>query len=421
MGRTERRLLVTMPPRHGKSEFLSLYFPTWYLGVWPDRRVMLASYEASFAESWGRKSRDMMREVGCEVFGVRVRESPSAASHWEIEGREGGMSTAGVGGPLTGKGADLLIIDDPIKNAEEANSPTIREKIWDWYRSTAYTRLEPDGVVIVIQTRWHEDDLAGRVLRDADEGGEPWRVVNMPAIDEAGRPLWPERFPIDKLRRIERTLSPYFWSALYQQKPIREGRTEWPDAYFDGTLCYEDDWPNQFEASIVAIDPSKGKSAKAGDYSAIVFGGLSGGTVFVDADLARRPPSRIVEDGVAIATRYGAHAVGVESNAFQELLGNEFDRFCDDRRIDRLPVHLIDNVVNKNLRIGRIGPWLHNRRIRFRDTPGCRLLVSQLKEWPRGKHDDGPDAMEMMLRLLVHVLNHDGAAADFESFERVTA
>lgn len=144
-----KRLIVTMPPRHGKSEFISKYFPAWYLGINPDARVILTSYESSFAASWGRKARDLMVD-NQKLFGIQIAQDSASVQDWNIEKRMGGMNTAGVGGPCTGKGASVFIIDDPIKNNEEAMSEVIRDKAWDWYKSTAYTRLEPDGVMVVI-------------------------------------------------------------------------------------------------------------------------------------------------------------------------------------------------------------------------------------------------------------------------------
>lgn len=224
-----RRLLVMMPPRHGKSELVSKYFPAWFLGTYPDRRVILASYEADFAMTWGRKVRDLLQEHGRRTFGIGVRPDSTAANRWSIDGRLGGMDTAGVGGPMTGKGAHLLVIDDPVKNAEEANSTILREKCWDWYASTAYTRLEPGGSVVLIQTRWHEDDLAGRILQKAKDGtGEAFEVLNLPAFAEAddplgrppGAPLWPERYDTPALEGIRKTLGTYWFASLYAQRPV---------------------------------------------------------------------------------------------------------------------------------------------------------------------------------------------------------
>ena len=235
-----KRLIVSMPPRHGKSMLISQFFPAWFLGRFPDKRVMLTSYEAGFAASWGRKARDVLEERGREMFNIELRNDSTAADRWDIKGHTGGMVTAGVGGPLTGKGADLLIIDDPIKNAEEAASKTIREKIWDWWGSTAYTRLEPDGAVIIIMTRWNEDDLVGKVIQNLEESGEEWEVLNLPALAEehdplgrdVGEALWPERFDEKRLDKIRRTIGSYYFSALYQQRPQPQGQTKFRREWF---------------------------------------------------------------------------------------------------------------------------------------------------------------------------------------------
>jgi len=217
------RLLITFPPRHGKSEFISKYFTAWYTGTFPDRRTILTSYEAGFAAQWGRKARDILEEWGPSIFGVSVSKKSSAADRWDIADREGGMQTAGAGGSITGKGADLLIVDDPHKNYEEANSQLIRDRIWDWWQSTAYTRLEPNGTAIIIHTRWHEDDLIGRILKQQTEEpdeNERWEIINFPAINSHGEALWPERYSVSRLRQIERSVGAWIWSSLYQGEPI---------------------------------------------------------------------------------------------------------------------------------------------------------------------------------------------------------
>ena len=221
------RLAVFMPPRHGKSELTSKYFPATWLGLRPHDRVILSSYEAKFASTWGRKVRDQLQGHVGQALGIKVRGDSKAVDAWDLVGHEGGMVTAGVGGPVTGKGAHLFLIDDPVKNAEEASSTTFRERNWDWYTSTAYTRLEPNAVVVLIQTRWHEDDLGGRILSHAKEAGERWVVLNLPALAEDGDPLgrqpgealWPERYSAERLQAIRRTIGAYYFGALYQQRP----------------------------------------------------------------------------------------------------------------------------------------------------------------------------------------------------------
>ena len=221
------KLMVTMPPRHGKSELCSKYLPSWFLARYPDRRVILTSYEAEFAADWGRKSRDVLTEAA-PWCGIEIRSDSKAAHRWNVAGRSGGMVTAGVRGPVTGKGAHLFLIDDPVKNSEEAQSETLRAKAWDWYISTAKTRLEPGACQLVIMTRWHEDDLAGKLL--AVEGDE-WEVVNFPALAEEadvlgrqpGDALWPGAYDVAALEAIRDTPETgYWWSALYQQHPTTE-------------------------------------------------------------------------------------------------------------------------------------------------------------------------------------------------------
>lgn len=237
-----RELIVTH-----NSELSSVWFPSWYLDLFPDHRVMLASYEADFAESWGRRVRNVIQENDA-VLNVHVASDSSSAARWDTtEG--GGMMTAGVDGAFTGKGAHVLLIDDPIKNALKANSLGEREKIWDFYRSTAYTRLEPDGIIVLIMTRWNEDDLAGRLidfdrqaeLLDGDVEAERFDVLKLPAIateiDALGRmpgdALWPGRFDLNRLLQIKHVQGTYFWSALYQQEPIP------PEG---GGLMFREEW-----------------------------------------------------------------------------------------------------------------------------------------------------------------------------------
>jgi predicted phage terminase large subunit-like protein len=218
-----------MPPRHGKSELCSKYFPAWYLGMHPNDRIILTSYEADFARHWGRRARNILEEDGGSLFGVNIRSDSHAADRWDILGTDGGMFTAGAGGPITGRGADVAIIDDPIKNAEDANSETIREKIWDWYHSTFATRLHKQGRIIIIATRWHEDDLIGRLLK---EQPDKWDVIKYTAIAERdedwgtwsrkeGDPLCNELIPLEQLK--EHMHHEYWWSALYQQRPYPRG------------------------------------------------------------------------------------------------------------------------------------------------------------------------------------------------------
>ena len=241
------RLMLLMPPRSGKSELASRMFPAWHLGRNPDHEIIACSYNVSLAMSFSKKVKEVLEDpVFHPVFDIRLNPNNQSAEEWSIDGKRGGYVAAGVGGGITGKGAHLLTIDDPLKNAEEADSADTREKLWDWYGSTAYTRLAPGGGVLVVQTWWHDDDLAGRLqVAMADPESDQFVVVKYPAIAEhdeyldhesdlivyeppedghllrqKGDALHPERYDVKKLNQIKKTISPRFWSALYQQNPV---------------------------------------------------------------------------------------------------------------------------------------------------------------------------------------------------------
>ena len=228
-----KRIMVLAPPRHAKSTLISLALPTWFLDTFPERNVILSSYEATFAYKWGGKVRDAI-DLHKDYLRIRTRQDVAARQMWELAPKcadgapgGGGMVTAGVGGPLTGHGAHLLIIDDPHKNWAEANSKTYQDKIWDWYTGTARDRLEPGAIVVLAMQRWCEADLAGRIQKAAEEDGEAWAVVRLPALAEdsdplgraPGEALWPERYDVASFEAVRRALGSYKFSAKFQQDP----------------------------------------------------------------------------------------------------------------------------------------------------------------------------------------------------------
>jgi predicted phage terminase large subunit-like protein len=225
-------LICIEPPRHGKSELISKYTPAWYTGLFPQNVVTLVSYNSDFAETWGFKARRLIEEHGLQYFGVGVDPRSSARGRWNINGCNGGMNSIGMDGSITGKDAHLLIIDDPVKNSDDADSPAFRERQWNLMQSTIMSRLEPNAGVILVMTRWHQDDLGGRLIKKMEEEGT-WRykIIHFPAVaykkDEIGRmpgdPLWPWRYSKERLEKIRSTMTEYWWSALYQGQPIPRG------------------------------------------------------------------------------------------------------------------------------------------------------------------------------------------------------
>ena len=219
------RLMIFAPPRHGKSELASHYTPPWYLGNYPSHRATIVSYAAEFARQWGGLTRDVFTELGPALWGMTVR-GQGGTQRWNVAGHSGLMRSVGWGGPLTGMGINLGLLDDPIKGDEQAHSELQRANLFRWWQSTFLTRMEPNASVILLMTRWHESDLAGMILEEDRENR--WEVISVPAIceepddplgREIGEALWPERYDEDALSEIRSDIGEYVWGALYQQRP----------------------------------------------------------------------------------------------------------------------------------------------------------------------------------------------------------
>jgi predicted phage terminase large subunit-like protein len=234
-GDAPKRIIINAPPRHGKSEYVSHRLPVWALELFPTWPVLLTSYEATFAGKWGGRVRDTI-EAHPDELRIRVRQDISAKHQWELapfcvdQARTragGGMNTAGAGGPITGHGAMLAVIDDPHKNLQEALSRTMLDGIWDWYRGTLRDRLDPGAIVLLAMQRWIEDDLTGRLIEQARGEGETWTVITLPAEAQendplgraVGEPLCPERFDVKALATIHGVQGDWLYAAKFQQQP----------------------------------------------------------------------------------------------------------------------------------------------------------------------------------------------------------
>jgi predicted phage terminase large subunit-like protein len=402
-------LIIEEPPRHGKSELCSHYFPAWVLGAKPDWRVILTSYESDFASSWGRKVRNTLAECGPTYFNVSIDPSSASASRWDIQGRKGGMITAGVGGAITGRGGNVLIIDDPVKNSQDAQSETVRNNAWEWYKSTFRTRLEPDGVILIIGTRWHEDDLIGRVLAhqdDAEIGGRFLRV-RLPALAEEpdeefpdpdplgraeGEPLFPERWPKDVMLSTQEDVGPYTWAALYQQRPSPK----------EGAL-FQEDW---FEVvpmpkirmrktirrwDLAATDPKKGEDP---DWSvgALVGEGLDGYYYILDIVRVRESPGRLertmqrtaVLDGKTVRIRMEQEPGSAGKIAVYQFAKGIFRGY---------PFRGRRSTGNKILRAETFAAAAERGEVRIVKARWNRPFLKELTRFPFAAHDDQVDAV----------------------------
>lgn len=413
-----KRLMITMPPRHGKSMLASEFFPAWYLGRNPDHYVVTATYAQELADDFGRKVKNQLEDPSFrEVFpGVGLADDSKSAKRFHIEGALGGYEHAttqrgayyavGVGGPLTGRGAHLLLIDDPVKNREDADSEIIRRKTRDWYTSTAYTRLMPGGRIVIIQTRWHEDDLSGWLL--AEHGHEDWVTLDLPAISDAGEALWPEQYPLEELERIKRALPARDWSALYQQRPAPDTgdyfKREW--------IIPVTTVPPLSELSVYG-GSDYAVTADGGDYTVHVVVGVdsTGRLYLLDLWRAQASSDVWVDAFCALVRRW--HPIGWAEETGQIKAG--VGPFLVKRMIEsesytvreQFPTRGDKAVRAQSIR-GRMAlQGLHVPA----DAPWLSDLTSELMAFPVGVHDDQADALGLVGQLLDRMMSGDAPKA----------
>lgn len=290
------RLMIMMPPRSGKSELASRKFPAYALGRYPDLQFIATSYSADLAS---RMSRDVQRCIESSEYtkifpSTRLSSGRDGYSRttdlFEIVQHNGAYRSAGVGGGITGMGGNILVIDDPFKDRESADSPVQRLKVWEWYTSTLYTRLAPGGGILLINTRWHTGDLSGRLLeiaarKDEDEHAEQWKIVSFPAIatqDEefrkAGEPLHPERYDLPALLRIKQAIGSRNWEALYQQNPVPDGGAIFLERWFK--FWFHSDLPQTFDQMAISWDLAF-KAYDTNDYVAGTVWGKKGADFYL--------------------------------------------------------------------------------------------------------------------------------------------
>ena len=396
-------LLVFVPPRHGKSELCSIGFPAWYLGRNPDKEIITVSYSAELAQDFGSKTRSVVSgEAYPYIFtGLALKEDEQAKAKWRTN-KGGSYTSVGVGGAITGRGANILLFDDPIKNREEAESAVYREKVWQFFTSTAFTRLEPRGVVVVILTRWHVDDLAGRILANK-ELSKRCKVIHFPAIAterevhrNVGEALWPERFNLKALEEIKNTIGPYDWSSLYQGSPVfsedQEFRPEWfryiPEAQLDAYNTRR----------FLTIDTAMSKKAQA-DYTGFCDNRVSDQNFWhLKAWRMKLGPEELVDTLFNLHKRNKYEAIGIEKTTFTEGLKPFLD-MEQRRRNTFLPiVELEHNQTKKEIRIRGLIPRYASKSV-FHIEEECKDLEEEMFQFPVGLHDDVIDSVAYQLQL----------------------
>jgi len=396
-------LILMMPPRHGKSMTTSINFPAWYLGRNSKKRIITASYSGDLAVEFGGMTRNIFSlNAYKHIFNdVSLKSDEKSKARW-LTNKGGSYTSVGIGGATTGRGADIFIIDDPIKNREEGDSEVIRNKHWGWFTSTAYTRLEPGGTVILILTRWHFDDLAGRILGN-EELAKLTKVIKFPAIAEfdevyrkTGEPLWPNRYDLMDLKQIKETIGPYDWASLYQQSPIASALQEFKEVWFrnrDFNEVLRLDTRN-----FLTIDTAMSKTDSA-DFTGFCENRVDRQNNWnFRAWRMRLNPKELIDMLFKLYEENGYEKIGIEETVYLDVL----KPFLDDEMRKRgkfLPVEsLKHNQIRKETRIRGLIPRYASGSV-FHITGECRDLQEEQLVFPKGVHDDVLDAAAYQLQL----------------------
>ena len=395
------RLMLLMPPRHGKSELASIRLPAYFLGRQPHRQFLSVSATDALASDFGRAVRNTINSAEYRaIFSTTLAEDSQAKGKWHTS--EGGIYYAlGIGGSVLGRGADVLLIDDPFGSMQEAQSELERKNVWDWYTGTAYNRLMPGGSIVVINHRMHEDDLCGRLLAQQAAGGDRWEVVELPAINDQGEALWPEAYPLDALHRIRKNSQARFWSALYQQRPAPEEgdyfKAEWLKPY--------DKAPGR-ETLRVYGGSDWAVTADGGDFTVHAVVGLDpeGRMYLLDLWRKQSASDEWVESFCDLVKQWKPMGWAEEQGQIRSGIGPYLDRRQRERQAyvarEAFPTRGDKAVRAQSIR-GRMALEGLYVPVNAEWYPALR---SELLSFPAGKHDDIVDALGLIGQLLDHML-----------------
>jgi len=394
MRREVDRLMLLMPPRHGKTELASRRYPAFCLGNFPHRQIIAASASGEFASDIGREVRNIIRD---EAYGrlfpeVRLAEDSQASGRWHTN--KGGIFYAvGVGSQILGKGADEFIIDDPFGSMSDAQSELERKAVKEWYQGSVYNRLQPGGAIILINHRMHEDDLSGYLLESQAAGGDKWEVVQLPAIDSSGAALWPEAYPVDSLRRIQANSLPRFWSALYQQDPQPDEGTffkrEWFQRYAERPKV------NIFGTSDFAVTDG------GGDYTEHAIWGVGPDSTIYALDWWRgqTDASVWIEKWCDLIAKHKPLTWFAESGVIKRAIEGPLKKRMDERRT-WASIEWVASIHDKPTRARAFQALAANGKVSFPNMGWANDVVDQLIRFPAGKHDDAVDCCSLIGRAV---------------------
>ena len=395
-----KRLIINMPPRHTKSEFASYLLPAWFLGQYPGKKVIQTSHTAELAVGFGRKVRNLVdTETFQDIFpDLHLQSDSKAAGRWNTS-KGGDYFAIGVGGAVTGKGADILIIDDPHSEQEAAmaaSNPEVYDKVYEWYTSGPRQRLQPGGAIVIVMTRWAQRDLTGQVIKSAAQrGGEEWEVIEFPAILPSGKPLWPEFWSMEELSALQEELPNSKWQAQYQQNPVGN---ESAIVKRDWWQWWEKDDPPSCEYILQTWDTAFEKNQRA-DYSACttwgVFTNAEDGTanlILLDTYKKRVEWVELKRDALAQYKMWEPDGLLIEKKATGAPLIYEL-------RSMGIPVqeYTPSRGQDKIARLNSVSDIIASGKVWVPRTRWAEELVDEVAAFPSGEHDDLVDATTLAL------------------------
>lgn len=382
--------MLLVAPRHGKSELASRRFPAWVLGRHPEWQIISASATAQLATEFGRDVRNILAMPEYQrLFETELAEDSKAKGQWATGGG-GSYYAVGVEGAVMGRGADLFVIDDPFATMQDAQSQTVRDAVWDWYRGTAYNRLQPKGRIVVINHRMHEDDLTGRLLEQQKAGGDKWEVVELPAIS-GGTALWPERFPIGALERIRANTLPRYWSALYLQNPQPDDGTMFRREWFEFYKTTPSTLHKYVTADFAVTDGD-------GDYTEIATHGYApDGTLYlaIDAWYGQTSADQWIERLVDQIAKHKPLAFFGESGPIRRSIEPFLTRRMHERRA-YCRTEWITRGADKATMARPLQAMASMGKVKLPDTEYGHRLLAQLLGFPAGRYDDAVDMAALM-------------------------
>lgn len=392
---TCKRLMLLLPPRHGKSELASKRYPAWCLGRNPELQFISVSATAELAADFGRDVRNIVASEDYKhLFDTKLAEDSSAKGKWHTSA--GGIYySVGVGGSLLGRGGHCLLIDDPYASMEDAQSETVRKRVWEWYTGTAYNRLMPGGSIVLINHRMHEDDLTGMLLAQQAAGGDDWDVVELPAISDDDRALWPEAYPLDALRQIQRNTLPRFWSALYQQRPAPEEGEYFKRDWFKWYTTPPSHM-RTYGASDYAV------TEKGGDYTVHIVAGVDteDNLYVLDVWRGQTTSDKWIEVFLDMVARHKPLMWGEEQGQIVKSLGPFIDKRQRERKV-YCRREQFTSAADKPTRCRSFQARAAMGKVYLpQNATWVADMLQEMTSFPAGKHDDQVDVLGLIGRML---------------------